>query len=96
MKNGNRYWFKRRRYGYGWTPVTLQGWLVVVVAVIIILLAALVILPAKPAQLSLLQATIFSLVLLSVIMMLIGISFMKGPSPRWRWGGKPENPDEDI
>ena len=24
-----KYWFKRRRFGWGWTPVTWQGWLTV-------------------------------------------------------------------
>ncbi len=27
-------WFKAKRYGWGWTPVTWQGWLVIAVYVI--------------------------------------------------------------
>jgi hypothetical protein len=27
------YWFKRKRYGWGWTPTTWQGWAVVVALV---------------------------------------------------------------
>jgi len=27
--NPRRYWFKRKLFGWGWTPVTRQGWAVV-------------------------------------------------------------------
>ena len=30
-------WFRRKRWGYGWTPVTWQGWLVVALFVAIAL-----------------------------------------------------------
>lgn len=29
-------WFKRRRFGWGWTPIRWQGWIVVAVALIAI------------------------------------------------------------
>ncbi len=44
MEAKRKLWFKRRRYGLGWTPVTWQGWTVVVVVVAI---AALVVISTR-------------------------------------------------
>lgn len=27
--NEKKLWFKRKRYGWGWTPSTWQGWLII-------------------------------------------------------------------
>jgi len=89
----NQYWFKRRRYGWGWTPVTWQGWLCLVVFLSAILLAALR-MPAKP---DITDIILLLLVTLSGVLLLIGIAYAKGPQPRWRMGKKPtDNPDEDF
>jgi hypothetical protein len=36
----NEYWFKPKRYGYGATPVTWEGWALTAAAVIVIFLAS--------------------------------------------------------
>lgn len=90
------YWFKRRRYGYGWVPVKPQGW-----ASIILFLGftmgsiSLLDKVSKDMFVEFLIAVIiFSL--LSVLTMII-VSIDKAPAPRWRWGRKPDdNPDEDF
>ena len=97
MKNKPDYWFKRRRYGWGWTPVTRQGWLSVLVFMVVIIGAAVYLLPEKPEVPTSLQLVTYLLVFLSAIFILVGISYAKGPAPRWRWGSTPDNnPDEDI
>lgn len=35
-----KYWFRAKRYGYGWVPCTWQGWLVVVVYIVLMTLNA--------------------------------------------------------
>ena len=35
-----KYWFKPKKYGYGFRPVTVEGWAVTVSLLIMILLAA--------------------------------------------------------
>lgn len=80
-----RLWFKRRRYGWGWMPVTWEGWLVTVIFLVTVLIAALRLSPAY---------------LLPVIVVetacLLLVCFAKGPTPRWRMGKRPtDNPDED-
>jgi hypothetical protein len=93
-----KYWFKRRRYGYGYTPVTWQGWLSVAGAVGVIVGLAFVILPSDSQAPSLSQALLFTAVVAAVLVVLVKITYAKGPTPaRWRWGKKPEdNPREDI
>lgn len=35
--NPKGYWFKAKPFGWGWTPVTWQGWLVILVYIALIL-----------------------------------------------------------
>lgn len=93
-----KYWFKRRRYGYGYTPVTWQGWLCVVGAVGVIVGSAFMILPNNSQHPSLTQALSFLVVVAVILLVLIKITYAKGPTPaRFRWGKKPEDhPHEDI
>jgi len=37
--NPNQYWFKRKLYGWGWTPVKWQGWLVLFIWIIFFVFA---------------------------------------------------------
>lgn len=97
MSNKPKYWFKRRRYGYGWTPVTSEGWSIVIVFLLVIIASAQLLLPPRSEGIYTVQLAIFFLILLSVLFFTIGISMAKGPVPKWRWGKTPgDNPDEDI
>lgn len=76
-------WFKRKTYGWGWTPVTWQGWASVVVFVILVSLLAFRVTPrASVAE------VMFTFVLpeLALVATLIWICFKKGEKPRWQWG----------
>ena len=88
-------WFKRRRYGWGWTPVSWQGFITIGLFLAVVLTAAFQ-LPADvdptPGQLF-----IFFGILIVSVAGLAAVGFVKGPAPRWRWGKKPgDNPDEDF
>jgi hypothetical protein len=88
-------WFKRRRYGWGWTPVTWQGWLTTVILLAAILASAFT-LPMRPNEPTTGQIILFLMYAGSATLILIGVSVMKGPSPRFRWGKKStDNPEED-
>ena len=69
-----RIWFKRKAYGYGWTPATWQGWLVL--AVWLGIFVMLIKNPAHPHVL----ASIGSAVVL------IAVCWATGEAPRWQWG----------
>ncbi len=38
--NPHGYWFKRKPFGWGWTPVKWQGWLVILVYIVPIMILA--------------------------------------------------------
>lgn len=88
MKKTQPYWFKRRRYGYGWFPVTWQGWLSVGIAVLLIAGAvmSLLVLPRGPLVLG---GYIAAVALIVVGILIVGAK--KGPKPKWRWGRKPDD-----
>ncbi|HEY1037120.1 MAG TPA: hypothetical protein VGE62_00895 [Candidatus Paceibacterota bacterium] len=76
-------WFARKTYGWGWTPVTWQGWAAVALYVLIVAAAALSVGPeSSPAEFAF---TFFLPIVLSTIA-LIRIGYKKGESPRWQWG----------
>lgn len=93
-KTDNHYWFKRRRYGYGWTPVRWQGWVAVIVCLGVIIASGFLFgsMPYSNELLWLYLNTV-----LTVIIFLIIIGILKGPAPRWRWGKKPgDDSKEDV
>jgi len=82
--NPKGYWFKRKLYGWGWTPVKWQGW-VVIAAYIAILLAIVIPLDEKSESDSdALFVVIGIMVILTAI--LIAICYWKGEKPKWQWG----------
>lgn len=83
--NPKGYWFKAKIYGWGWTPVTWQGWAVTLGYVLLLVLLALTIdessQPKEIALMFLLPAAILT-------SCLIRICYAKGEKPGWRWGLK--------
>lgn len=75
-------WFPAKRYGWGWgLPVAWQGWVVLVSYFVLLLASALVFLPDQRVVPFLAATTVLSL-------LLVAVSWLKGESPRWQWGGK--------
>ncbi|HEY0889935.1 MAG TPA: hypothetical protein VGE38_10020 [Nocardioides sp.] len=74
------YWFKRRRYGWGWVPVTWQGWAVIIGFVVLVVGGALTLGEADDGVAG------FLVYVAVLVVALFAISRVKGPSPRWRWG----------
>lgn len=74
-------WFKRKTYGYGWMPVSLEGWLTTLAAM------AIVIFIATKFESNVLYG---SLALLLTMMVLVIICIKKGEKPKWQWGNKNE------
>ncbi|MEK7501637.1 MAG: hypothetical protein AAB629_01810 [Patescibacteria group bacterium] len=81
--NPEGYWFKRKLYGWGWVPVTWQGWLIVFGYVGLVILFALTI-----DIISLDSDIIFTFILPVALLtaVLISIAYKKGEKPSWRWG----------
>lgn len=86
------YWFKARRYGWGWTPVTWQAWFLIAIYMLVVTGAAVMLLPStKSEPANIVGIVAFVLIFLSATFLLIGISMLKGERPGWRWNDKNKN-----
>ena len=72
-------WFKRKSYGWGWTPCTWQGWVIVLVWVIFFS-TAIVLFDHEGLK------NILFIILSTGL--LIYICYKKGEKPKWQWGSK--------
>jgi len=68
-------WFKRRRYGWGWTPVTTEGWLVLLAYIVGMIVIANTVNNTK---------VIIPFIVLTAVF--IFILYKTGEKPRWTWG----------
>jgi hypothetical protein len=79
-----RYWFKARRYGYGWEPCTSEGWGVLIAALAVFgIFVALSIVFAGSIALF----VTFLVLAQASIAVLVFVAWRTGEKPRWRWGG---------
>lgn len=76
-------WFKAKRYGWGWTPSSWEGWLVIFTAILFIVLDSL-----QLDKVSKQIPYLLFLRIVTVIGVLIFICYKKGEKPGWGWGGK--------
>lgn len=73
----NKLWFKRKLYGWGWTPITWEGWAVIIIWVVFFLFVI------KRMN----QASVNNIIVVFVMTaLLIFICYKKGEKPRWQWG----------
>lgn len=77
-----KFWFKRKLYGWGWTPCSWEGWLVTVVWVVFFTFAIVMM------DHEWLKNLLF--IVLSVFF-LIYICYKKGEKPCWQWGKRKED-----
>jgi hypothetical protein len=82
----NKLWFRRKTYGWGWTPITWEGWLVTLVVVVIPILIRLT---AKALEYEKSTQYFFTWASVPILLMaLILICFRYGEKPKWQWGIK--------
>lgn len=80
----NNIWFKRKKYGWGWTPVTWQGWATLILY-IILMVWIFNIFPLSEKIIS--KENFLPLALwFDTTVILVWISYKKGESPKWQWG----------
>ncbi|MDD5179431.1 MAG: hypothetical protein WC304_04035 [Candidatus Gracilibacteria bacterium] len=77
--NPKGYWFKRKLYGWGWTPVKWQGWLVIVISIAIGIFGVYVG-DTDDAP----GAALLGILLMFALIFFFGYS--KGEKPKWQWG----------
>lgn len=80
-------WFKARSHGWGWTPISVEGWIVVIVSLLLILAGAAAFVyrvshGAAP-RLAIILFMIWNLLLCGAV---VAVCLATGETPRWRWG----------
>lgn len=76
-------WFTRKRYGWGWTPVTWQGWAVVAGYVAFVASGAFLFLRDEYGGQGVLAFLVWTL---GYTLWLVSVTRQHGPTPRWQWG----------
>ncbi len=84
--NPQGYWFKRKLFGWGWTPARWQGWMVILVYVTILVKMFILFDGNSHSGSDTLIAMAFPFLLVTAL--LVFICYKKGESPRWQWNGK--------
>jgi len=82
MENNKKIWFRRKLYGWGWTPSTLEGWLVVLVWAIGFYFSM------RNMDHEWIKNMLF---IILETALLIYICYQKGEKPRWQWGKRKED-----
>jgi hypothetical protein len=79
--NPQNLWFKRKLYGWGWTPVRWQGWAVLGAYVLLMILFSLT-LDENSSN----KEVVFTFVLPATLltMTLFRICYKKGEKPKWQ------------
>lgn len=98
-KNGRmekKFWFRRKRYGYGWLPNSREGWAVTFVFVVVILALAVQV-DENMADTKVLVLQFLVPVFVSVLVLIL-IAWRTGEKPRWQWGNdsKPSSDSEEL
>lgn len=75
--NSEGYWFKRKIYGWGWTPAKWQGWVVLLVWLVFFYFAV------EKMDHEWLKNTA---VIIIATGLLIYVCYKKGEKPKWQWG----------
>lgn len=82
----NKLWFRRKTYGWGWTPITWEGWLVTFIVLVIPLCIRLT---AKALEVEKSTQYFYTWASVPILLMaLILICFRYGEKPKWQWGIK--------
>ncbi|MCG2594334.1 DUF4175 domain-containing protein [Ramlibacter sp. XY19] len=79
MPGESSHWFRAKRYGWGWTPCTWQGWAVVAVFLALVAGGVVFLLPSRGHW-------FFAGYVAALTALLTAVCLAKGESPRWRWG----------
>lgn len=81
--NPEKLWFKRKLYGWGWTPATWQGWTSTGLFLSIIFLLSFRVEGISSGKEVFLR---FVLPVVALTILFILLAHKKGEKPRWQWG----------
>ena len=80
MTKTNKYWFKPKRYGYGATPISWEGWAMTLVFAFLVTLLAIYAVKTQNLAITLIS-------FLTLLIIIVFISKIKTKEKwKWRWG----------
>jgi len=80
MPSESAYWFRAKRYGWGWgLPLKWQGWAVVGAFLLLLGGGSVLFSPVTSPTLYAAYVTVLSA-------LLVGVCYAKGEPAKWRWG----------
>lgn len=83
------YWFAAKRFGWGWVPITWQGWLGTLIYLFLVIGDVVAGIAFEKISHSISDTLIFatpSFILHTILFFLL--TYGKGEAPRWRWSIK--------
>jgi len=89
-------WFRAKEFGWGWFPISWQGWLVTVIYALLFTISFLIFFgwvgAATESQIGL-RDLMFGILEFLVVIGLLSYSLFRictkfGEEPKWRWGNK--------
>lgn len=79
-----KYWFKSKKYGWGWYPDSWQAWITLLIFIVIgIYFFRRIDANSHSASDTLIG---FAPIAIVLIILLVWICYKKGEKPRWSWG----------
>ena len=85
MEN-KKLWFRAKRYGLGWYPISWEGWVVILIYVAIIFrLVVSIDTQSHSGSDALIQFAPYFIIITGLLIL---ICYKKGEVLGWRWGGK--------
>jgi hypothetical protein len=76
-------WFRAKMYGWGWYPISWQGWVVLLIYVVAMIKIVTSLAPQHSGS-DALFALAIRVVPLTILLLII--CYAKGERPRWHWG----------
>ncbi len=83
-KTEKKLWFRRKRYGWGWYPISWEGWLIIVVYILALVSNFTTIDATQHSNSDTLINFAPRFIILTLILILI--CYKKGEKPKWSWG----------
>lgn len=88
----SKLWFKRKTYGWGWVPVSWEGWMILVVYIAFMWSITRKITAQTYAENYSIGGFMLSVLIATVL--LIVVCYLKGEKPKWMWGKKKDGTEK--
>ncbi len=89
MENKNKkskLWFSAKKYGWGWVPISWEGWTITLLYIVAITLNFMDIDKTSHSGSDTLISFAIPFVINTIFLLII--CYARGERPRWRWGEK--------